>query len=160
MKFCVLGPVEMFVRDEPVTIQGTMQRTFLGLLLLSAGRTVSTGKIIDALWDDNPPAKAVAQIHTYASRIRRAIEKAGGDRRLLLSDRPGHRIVVAKGELDLELYETDAARGRAATREQRFEEAAEAFTRALSRWRMPTPLENASDRIRQLDGISFGSWTR
>jgi DNA-binding SARP family transcriptional activator len=155
MKYCVLGPVEMFVRDKPVTIQGTMQRTFLGVLLLSAGRTVSTGKIAEALWGDNPPARAVAQIHTYASRIRHAIEKAGGDRGLLQSDHPGHRIVVGKGELDLEVYQTDAAEGRAALRDQRFEEAAESFSRALSRWQMPTPLENVSDRIRQLYGAQL-----
>ncbi|MGW7577702.1 BTAD domain-containing putative transcriptional regulator [Streptomyces sp. NPDC054765] len=72
----VLGPICLGARDRRVGLGSDKERCILASLALSAGRPVSLETLVDRLWDERPPAKARGSVHTYVSRVRRAIRTA------------------------------------------------------------------------------------
>ena len=56
MEFRLLGPLEVLDSDCPLSLGGPKQRSLLAILLLHAGRVVSTERLIDELWGQAPPA--------------------------------------------------------------------------------------------------------
>ena len=60
MEFNILGPMEVTRGDEPLDLGGPKQRAVLAVLVLSVGRVVTVDRIVDELWGDEPPARALA----------------------------------------------------------------------------------------------------
>ena len=60
MQFRVLGPVEVLDGDGPVDIGTPRQRALLARLLVDVNRVVPLDRIIDDLWEGEPPAAATA----------------------------------------------------------------------------------------------------
>ena len=56
--FAILGPLEARQNGEPIQLGGPKQRALLAMLLLEAGRVVYLDRLLEALWEDNPPATA------------------------------------------------------------------------------------------------------
>jgi DNA-binding SARP family transcriptional activator len=54
----LLGPVEARVDGRPVALGGQRPRAVFAVLALMDGRVVSTDRLIDELWGDEPPARA------------------------------------------------------------------------------------------------------
>lgn len=133
MRFGLLGPVEVWNEDGPVENRGTLQRTLLAVLLLNANTAVSSDRLIDALWDEAPPATAMASLHNLVLRLRRALGEQGGPRVLAVA--AGYLIRVEPGELDLDDFAQRCARARAWAGEGRWAEAAAGFADALALWR-------------------------
>src|SRR5437667_430416 len=78
---------------EPVTgIGGPKWRTLFAVLLLNRGQVVSTDRLIDELWGDEPPAKPANLVATYVHRLRGLIGDPDG--RVLVTRAPGYRVVV------------------------------------------------------------------
>src|SRR5262245_40469592 len=48
------------------------------MLLLSAGRVVPVDRMIYLLWAEDPPDGARSAVHTYMSRLRRALASPSG----------------------------------------------------------------------------------
>ena len=71
MDFCVLGPLEARRDGLPVALGGTKQRALLAVLLLHAGEVVSTDRLIDELWGDDPPPTAAHTVQVFVSRLRK-----------------------------------------------------------------------------------------
>nr|WP_281401043.1 AfsR/SARP family transcriptional regulator [Amycolatopsis umgeniensis] len=85
------------------------QRTLLAALLLHPGRTVPIRRLLQTLWGDEPPLSAVANLRTYANRLRSVLP---GER---ISGRAsGYEILLRQGELDLHVFTERAGAGRAA----------------------------------------------
>ncbi|MFE3599622.1 tetratricopeptide repeat protein [Streptomyces sp. NPDC059142] len=53
------------------------ERAVLAALALDAGRPVSIDRLMGRLWDTAPPENARANTHTYVSRLRRHLRRAG-----------------------------------------------------------------------------------
>jgi DNA-binding SARP family transcriptional activator len=49
------------------------QRALLALLALHANRPVSSDRLLDALWEGEPPATAQKVLQGYVSQLRRAL---------------------------------------------------------------------------------------
>ena len=73
MEFRVLGPLEVVDEGRPLELGGAKQRALLAALLLDTGRVVSTDRLIDALWEDDPPETAAKSIQVYVSQLRRVL---------------------------------------------------------------------------------------
>jgi DNA-binding SARP family transcriptional activator len=58
MDYRVLGPLEVRKDDGPLPLGGAKQRALLALLLLNANRVVARERLIDLLWDEDPPASS------------------------------------------------------------------------------------------------------
>jgi DNA-binding SARP family transcriptional activator len=91
--------------DQPVPdaeLGNRKARLLLKLLVAQHGRHVSMDSIIDALWRDSQPAKAIENVASLVSRLRTALGTE-----VILGGRSGYRFVVPVGwTLDVE----DAAR--------------------------------------------------
>src|SRR5207237_1278637 len=73
---CGARPVgSLGVRHGDVILQlgRPMQRALLALLLVDAGRAVSTARLIDALWGEQPPRTAPTSLQNFVSQLRKLL---------------------------------------------------------------------------------------
>ncbi|MDH5373448.1 MAG: winged helix-turn-helix domain-containing protein, partial [Acidimicrobiia bacterium] len=75
MQFSVLGPLEVRYGDAALPLGGPRQRSVLALLLLAAGRVVSTDRIVTEIWGESPPDGARDSLYTYVSNLRGVLGK-------------------------------------------------------------------------------------
>ncbi|MEA2436046.1 MAG: hypothetical protein QOF65_602, partial [Thermoleophilaceae bacterium] len=100
MDFGILGPLEVVAPDGPVPLGGAKQRALLAMLLLSANEVVSTDRLIDALWGDEPPDTAHKAVQVHVSQVRKALGPA-----LIRTRPPGYTLVIEPPHtLDLERF--------------------------------------------------------
>ncbi|WP_242879870.1 AfsR/SARP family transcriptional regulator [Streptomyces mobaraensis] len=111
VRFGVLGTLEVWDGDDRLQVGGPRARAVLAALLLEANRVVSLSRLVDAVWEDAPPATAEHQVRKAVAELRARIPDG---RLLLLTDGPGYRMVVDGGQLDLLRFEKALARARAA----------------------------------------------
>jgi DNA-binding SARP family transcriptional activator len=129
----VLGAIEVLVGDEAIRLAGQRERALLAALTLGWGKPVPVGRLIDFLWDSEPPVTARAKIQTYVSRLRQAIgdDSAVGEGPIL-TQAPGYALSYRNTELDL--AEFDALSAQA-------DEAAEAGQPAVTSRLLATALD-------------------
>ncbi len=60
LEFRILGPVEVSNGAGVLRLGGPKQRALLADLILNAGTAVSTARLIEDLWGDDPPPTARA----------------------------------------------------------------------------------------------------
>lgn len=136
MRFRILGPLEVFENERQVSIGGPQQRGLLAVLLLNANRVVSTERLVEYLWGEQPPQTARGLLQGCVAGLRRVLKTtdAFGVRQPLISRAPGYLIDVQVGELDLASFEELVAKA-AATSD--LEERSALLTQALDLWRGP-----------------------
>ncbi|HYS36995.1 MAG TPA: winged helix-turn-helix domain-containing protein, partial [Pseudonocardiaceae bacterium] len=100
LRFTVLGPVQVLVDGEPVTIGSPGARALLLLLVLHANQVVAVDRIVDGMWGDDPPATARTIVHGYVSRLRRVLEPHATGAQLL-TQAPGYELRVDESRVDL-----------------------------------------------------------
>lgn len=126
-----LSPSEGAAAD----LAGTKLRTLATVLALSAGRAVSTDRLVDHLWEDEPPASAVKNLQLYVHRLRRQLDAVlPGAAGLLARVGPGYRLDVAPEAVDALWVSSLAHRGTDAAAEGRWPQAIELLSAALSSW--------------------------
>jgi predicted ATPase/DNA-binding SARP family transcriptional activator len=133
MRFGVLGSTLMWSADgEEVSVGGPRVRTLLTLLLLDAGQIVTTERLIDGLYGEDPPANATNALQAQVSRLRRALP--GGE----VEFHPtGYRLAVNWAEIDAHVFARLAADGRHALAGGDHQRAAKLLKEALQLWRGP-----------------------
>jgi DNA-binding SARP family transcriptional activator/predicted negative regulator of RcsB-dependent stress response len=136
MEYRVLGPLEVLAGGEPVDIGSSRQRVVLAALLLDANRVVSLDRIVDALWDNDPPVTARSQVQICVSALRRKLTAAGAAEGIVTCP-PGYLIRVPERSLDAQEWELLVTDGRAAAAEGRLPDAARYLRTALGLWRGP-----------------------
>jgi DNA-binding SARP family transcriptional activator len=124
--FRILGPLDVRRDDGPLQLGGQKQRALLALLLLDAGRVVSTDRLIDALWGEAPPRTAATSLQNFVVGLRKAL---GAE--TIVTRPPGYVLAVDPQGIDLERFRRlrEDARGRPAP------ERAELLEQALALWR-------------------------
>jgi DNA-binding SARP family transcriptional activator len=97
LEFRILGPLEAVGDDcGKLPLGGTKQRALLALLLLDGGRVVSNDRLLDALWDGEPPPTAMASLQNFVSQLRKAL---GAE--VIETKQPGYRVRLDDAQLDL-----------------------------------------------------------
>ncbi|HEX9598983.1 MAG TPA: BTAD domain-containing putative transcriptional regulator [Gaiellaceae bacterium] len=125
--FRILGPLEIVDETGPLLLGGLKQRAVLAILLLEAPKAVSTDRLIDALWAEQPPRTAATSLQNFISQLRKTL---GAD--VLVTKPPGYALAIQPEQVDLTRFRHLVATARAAT------EAAERAARmreALDLWR-------------------------
>jgi DNA-binding SARP family transcriptional activator len=133
--FRILGPLEVWNGRQWAQVSAPKWRALLATLLLSPGRPVAIGRLIDELWGDSPPAKAGNLVSLYVYRLRRLIGDIGG--RVLVTRAPGYQLMLSPGDLDAESFARLAAAGRTALAADDPARAADLLGAALDLWRGP-----------------------
>jgi DNA-binding SARP family transcriptional activator/tetratricopeptide (TPR) repeat protein len=153
----LLGPFEATVARRPVALGGRRQRAVLARLALARGGVVPVERLIDDLWDGEPPPSALNTVQSYVSNLRRAfatqlplIERVG----------PGYRIAVEPPRVDLHRFAATVAEAGAPGLPggRRLE----LLDQALALWRGPALADFADDEwaradIVRLDELRLGA---
>ncbi len=116
MQYRLLGTLE--VTDDSgqsLDLGPFKQRSLFALLLLNAGHTVSTDRILDALWGEDADGKQNA-LWVYISRLRSALEperSERGESTILVRRDPGYLLDIDTGQVDVHRFESglEEARG-------------------------------------------------
>ncbi len=158
MEFRVLGPIEVAAGERRTAPSSGRRRRILAVLLAACGDPVSTDRLVDAVWEADPPSTARKSLQSHVSRLRGELadlEPAGAD--VLASTTNGYRIEVSDHRLDAASFET--LRARAQERHGADpEEALALLDEALGLWRGPafgdlSSLPVVRDEAVRLEGL-------
>jgi predicted ATPase/DNA-binding SARP family transcriptional activator len=136
----MLGALDVRAEDgSPVEVTGARLRTLLILLALDPGRVVTTSRLVDGVWGEEPPAEAANALQALVSRLRRT--------GLTVESRPtGYRLALDPNDVDVHRFEQLVTQGRAATDPV----ATSAILReALALWRGPALADAATAAFAQ-----------
>jgi DNA-binding SARP family transcriptional activator len=135
LEFRILGPLEARDGDDSIPLGGLKQRAVLAILLLRANQLVSVDRLIDELWGEQPPSTATHSVEVYVSRLRKLL--GGGGAPPIETLRPGYRLSIEAGQLDLLRFEHLLQEGRGALAAGDPVEASARLGEALGLWRGP-----------------------
>lgn len=137
MEFRILGSLEAeAATGERLSLAGPSEQKLLAVLLLNAGRTVPLTDLVDALWDEAPPATAVKQVQNVAGRLRRILAQAS-EPDPIVTRGGGYQFRVGTNSLDTRKFEAKVAKAEAATLAGKIDETARLLRDALELWRGP-----------------------
>jgi YVTN family beta-propeller protein len=144
MEFRVLGSLEVVDHDGSVALGAPKQRALLAVLLLHRGEPVSSDRLIDEIWGEQPPASANKLVQGYVSNLRKVL----GDGRLVTQGR-GYVLRIEPGQTDVDRFEALVAEGRRALQGGDALTAGAVLREALAQWRGPALMDFAYEPFAQ-----------
>ncbi len=142
MEYRMLGRLDVLDQGDSVDIGPRQQRALLALLLVNANHVVSTERIVEALWPDDPLGKEKT-LWVYISRLRTALEpdrEPHAKSSVIITRDHGYSLVVDPDSIDAHRFEQCAARGRTLVRDDPAT-AVKELSEALTLW-AGAPLED------------------
>ncbi|GIJ76935.1 DNA-binding transcriptional activator of the SARP family [Micromonospora phaseoli] len=133
LRFDLLGPLTVYRDGQPLDLGSVKQRLLLAFLLARPGEAVLADELVNALWGDQPPASAGANIRTYVRGLRQALDHDGR----IVTTPGGYLLRLAPDERDLDRFDAAAGRGRDALASGDPERAEADLAEALALWRGP-----------------------
>jgi DNA-binding SARP family transcriptional activator len=134
MRFRILGTLEVRAYGDRVTLASPRQQRALAALLLNPNSVVPVERMIDALWEDEPPATAVKQVRNCVSALRSRLGEAGA---MIVTDGPGYRLQTGSDDLDSLRFRRHVAAARGLAGQAKLVDAVEEIRAALALWRGP-----------------------
>ncbi|MEW2033367.1 BTAD domain-containing putative transcriptional regulator [Streptomyces roseifaciens] len=113
------------------------RRALLALLLIRLGRVVPTELLVEELWGEEPPGRAVATLQSHVSHLRRALQPAAGpDGASVLRHRAGGYVLeLDPARIDVFRFELLVTEGRRLLEQRDPLAARDRLTQALALWR-------------------------
>ena len=106
----VLGPLEVTVDGAPADLGGPRQRCVLARLIAEHGRVVSADRLIEDLYAEEAPPKALAAVQSYVSHLRHALEPGRAARApagVLVTSPPGYAVRLGRDLVDAWSFEDE-----------------------------------------------------
>ncbi|MGB2568405.1 BTAD domain-containing putative transcriptional regulator [Micromonospora citrea] len=160
LRFEILGPQRAWHDDREIDTGPGKQRAVLAVLLLSAGRPVPTGQIVDAVWPDDPPANGPNVVQKYVAGLRRVLEPERSPRtpgQVVTLTEAGYLLRVPPEAVDAVRFERAVRRAQQSRAEGRVTEAVTELRSAIDLWRgeplpgLPGPFfDSARHRLGEL----------
>jgi DNA-binding SARP family transcriptional activator len=140
VEYLLSGAVEVRADGSSPPLGGPKQRCVLAVLLANHGTVVSADRLIDAVWEDKPPPKALASLRAYVTNLRRILavpsEESPAAKVRLVSRAYGYQLTLLEGDsVDLHRFEALVKDGRAALIRGAAADAFELLSAALMLWR-------------------------
>jgi DNA-binding SARP family transcriptional activator/Tfp pilus assembly protein PilF len=135
MRWRVLGPLEVQAEDGWTGVDAPKRRALLAALLAEPGQIVSSARLIDELWRDDPPPAARKLISGYVLKLRRALGDPDG--RVVVTRAPGYQLMTGRAEVDAGRFEELVSQGRSALAAGDADRAGGLLAAALALWRGP-----------------------
>ncbi len=127
MRVGILGPL---VVDGANGSLSPRDRVVLAVLVLQGGQVVSTERLADALWGDDPPASAAKVVQGCVVRLRKVLGPAA-----IETHPTGYRLVLGADDVDLHRFERLVGRAREQLALQAPDRALQTAGEALALWR-------------------------
>ncbi|WP_432067661.1 BTAD domain-containing putative transcriptional regulator [Streptomyces sp. C10-9-1] len=133
MRITLLGTTQA-VRDDgtAVALGGARLRTLLAVLAQRPGRAVPAARLVEEVWDGDPPRDAHGALQALVGRLRRAL-----GRDAVASADGGYRLCADPEDVDLHRFERLTAEGTRALADGDPVKAAVLLDDALALWRGP-----------------------
>ncbi|MFJ4013750.1 BTAD domain-containing putative transcriptional regulator [Streptomyces sp. NPDC090026] len=133
MRITLLGTTQA-VRDDgtAVALGGARLRTLLAVLAQRPGRAVPAARLVEEVWDGDPPRDAHGALQALVGRLRRAL-----GRDAVASADGGYRLCADPEDVDLHRFERLTAEGTRALADGDPVKAAALLDDALALWRGP-----------------------
>ncbi|MEV6846583.1 BTAD domain-containing putative transcriptional regulator [Actinoplanes sp. NPDC051411] len=128
----VMGALELRAGERVLTPSAPKLRSLLALLALRSNQIVTTGTLMEELWENDPPVSALATLQTYIYQLRRVLAKVGPDAQILQTKPQGYVIRLERDKLDWNQFKDHVRDGRAALDRGGAEAASAALGRALA----------------------------
>ncbi len=126
----ILGPLEALRDGQQLALGSPKQRAVLAMLLTHAGEVVPASRLIDGLWEVEPPETAGNVLQGYVSGLRKVLGKDA-----ISTIGSGYALNVAHDAFDLHRFERLAGDGTEALAAGKSEEAAARLREAIALWR-------------------------
>ncbi|KAB1979046.1 AfsR/SARP family transcriptional regulator [Streptomyces triticiradicis] len=137
MRYELLGNLRVVDGPQISSIGAQKIEILFATLLANADHVVSCNQLMNEIWGEQPPRRALAGLHVYVSELRKFLHRPDRAQSPIITHAPGYVLRLDGDELDSESFLTLAGVGRRLVREQRYEEARELLEEALSLWRGP-----------------------
>lgn len=147
MEFRLLGALEVTESGNSIELGGTRRQVTLATLLLNADRPVALSRIMEAIYDDEPPATSRAQVQICISGLRRLFE-AHGDPNMIVTKPQGYALRAAPDKIDVRVFESLLVKARKRRNVRDLDEAIQHYREALNLWRGPA-LDGIESRLLQ-----------
>lgn len=139
----LLGPLLLVRAGRQITPSAPKLRLVLSLLAVQANAVTRVDQLVEELWGESPPPSALTTVQTYIYQLRKLLKlddqpvPEGDTTRPALLSHPGGYILRLPdlADVDANLFEELARRGRTELLAARAEAAAETFREALALWR-------------------------
>jgi DNA-binding SARP family transcriptional activator len=142
----LLGPLMLMRGGRPITPSAPKLRLVLSLLAVQANSVTRVDQLVEELWGESPPPSALTTVQTYIYQLRKLLKlddqpsTPASDntptRPALLSHPGGYVLQLPDlADVDANLFEQLARRGRTELLGARAEAAATTFRDALELWR-------------------------
>ena len=141
-EFRVLGPLEALADGAPLKLGGSRPRAVLAVLLLQSGQVVSTSRLIDEVWAEDPPDTAANVVQGYVSQLRKVL-----GRETIQTREPGYLLRIDHDSLDLHRFEGLVSDGTELLERGRAEDAAVLLQESLALWRGPALADVADEGV-------------
>jgi DNA-binding SARP family transcriptional activator/pimeloyl-ACP methyl ester carboxylesterase len=148
----VLGDVSLVASDgATVALPGSRQPALLAALAARAGETVTSDRLIDLLWPDDPPENPAAALHSAVFKLRANLAAVSG-RDVLLTRERAYRLDLDPGDLDAAVFTAAVQRAR----DEDPSAAARTLTEALALWRGPAYGAFGDSDLAHLEALRLG----
>ena len=97
----LLGSVEVVVDGAARPVQGSRRKAVLAVLALRAGEVVSTDRLVELVWNGDPPPTATATLQNHVSYLRGLL----GDRSAIVARAPGYVLALGPDATDVDAAE-------------------------------------------------------
>lgn len=144
----ILGPTTLRIADRVGNDWGApRERALLAVLALHAGQPVSMDTLVDWVWPEGDEFPRRSTFHTYATRIRRALEQVD-TAATLVPDHGGYRLDLNRLAVDYHRFRKLMSEARELRRRGRTRQASLVGGQALALWRGQPLVDVRTDRAR------------
>jgi basic membrane lipoprotein Med (substrate-binding protein (PBP1-ABC) superfamily)/DNA-binding SARP family transcriptional activator len=136
VEYRILGPLEVTSDGRSIALGAGKQRAVLAVLVLHAGEIVSTDRLIELVWGEDPPRTAAHSVQIYVSELRKVLETPG-QAPVIETRSPGYLLRADPETVDARRFEGLVAEARGRLGREDAAGAARSLHKALDLWRGP-----------------------
>ncbi|MER5216673.1 BTAD domain-containing putative transcriptional regulator [Streptomyces sp. NPDC002838] len=135
-----------------ISLNGAKPTAILAALVVRLGEVLSAERLVDLIWEEEPPATARALVASHVSGLRRAL--AGTEYGDAIRTRsPGYVAEFPPSAVDARRFEDAFTAGRNAALDGRAEEAVETLQAASRLWRGQDALEGLGQSFARVESM-------
>ena len=138
----VLGPLDVLVDGQPAPVIGRRKKSLLAALSLRAASLVSNDHLVEAVWPEGAPAKALGALRVHVSHLRRMLRLDETAVDPITTGDNGYGLML--GSVDAVEFER-CYQGALGYRLDMPERARTVLAEGLDLWRADLPLPELSD---------------
>jgi YVTN family beta-propeller protein len=126
----LLGPLELLADGRPVPVARGQEGALLALLAIHAGRPLAVDRLVEELWEGEPPEHAAKSVQVHVSRLRKSLGNG-----YIVTTSAGYQLRLDPEALDAARFESLSRQGKELLEQSDYTAAKQSLSEALALWR-------------------------